>query len=162
MKDFKIDQIGGIYQQIWQLHASELLQKGHSKGSAVVWLEFNLDKIVFDRDPSPNETYFPEDSDLPLDAQYKINVLQEIRSLNLFDFMCDKWSKYVKISSDSIIVQEWVKELAEDYHNNPLNVKTKPLRHVIMDRCDPDLFNEQLIVEKELDMFEIDDLIQNC
>ena len=70
--------------------------------------------------------------------------------------------KYVKVSADSGHAEEWIKELAEDYHNNPLNVIFKPLRHAVMDRCDPDLFSEKLIVENEIDMFEIDDLIQNC
>ena len=162
MTDLKIDQIGGAYQQIWQLHSNELLSKGHKRNNAVVWLEFDLDKIIFDRDPHPKDNYFPEDSNLSLDAQYKVNLLQEIRVMNLFDFMCEKWMKYVKVSADSELVQDWIKQLALDYHQNPLNVRTSPLRHVVMDRCDPDLFSEKLIVEKELDMFEIEDFIQNC
>lgn len=162
MDILKIDQVGGVYQQIWQLDASELLLKGHKENSAVIWLEFNLDEIAQDWATHPDEMYYSEDCEISHESRKRIDLLQEIRSMNLFDFMCEKWSRYVKISADSKLAKEWIKELAEDYHNNPLNEILKPLRHAVMDRCDPDLFSEHLIMEKVLDMFGIDDLIQNC
>lgn len=162
MKDLKIDQVGGTYQQIWQLDASELLQKGNERDIAIIWLEFDLDEVAHDWAPHPEEMYYSEDCKISLEARYKIDLLQDIRTMNLFDFMCEKWSRYVKISANSKLAKEWIKELANDYHNNPLNVRTNPIRHVVLDRCDPDLFSEKLKMEKVLDMFGIDDLIQNC
>jgi len=161
MDILKIEQVGRLYIQMWRLNSNELKDKIW-KDTTVVWLEFDLDKIINDRDPNPEEIYFPEDSNLSLDAQLKVNLLQEIRTMNLFDFMCEKWSKYVKISSDSGHAEEWIKELAEDYHNNPLNVKSKPLRHAVMDRSEPYVYNETLNIEKELNMFQIDELIRSA
>lgn len=157
----KIEQIGGLYTQVWRLNSTELSDKIWKHNSSV-WLEFDLDKIIYDRKPNPEETYFPEDSNLSIDAQFKVNLLQEIRTKNLFDFMCEDWMKYVKISTDSGHAEEWIKELAEDYHNNPLNVKTKPLRHAVMDRCEPYVYKEILNIESELHMFQIDELLRSA
>ena len=79
MKDFKIDQIGGTYQQIWQLDANELLQKGNERDIAIIWLEFDLDEITHDWSQHPDELLYPEDCEISLDAKYKIDLLQEIR-----------------------------------------------------------------------------------
>lgn len=51
MDILKIEQVGRLYIQMWRLNSNELKDKIW-KDTTVVWLEFDLDKIINDRDRS--------------------------------------------------------------------------------------------------------------